>query len=915
MYTISHNHSKPRLLLYTILSGVLLVALLILIRQPASAQETSPISPLHPTFQLLDDAGESVLESGKPVSTMQTCGSCHDTEFIAEHSFHTSVGLDDYSDNGTVENGLPWDTSPGYFGKWNPLTYRTLTPRGSATVDLTTADWIKLFGARHVGGGPAVFSRSGFPLASLAADAGNVETSTIDPETGEAAAWNWQDSGTVEMNCFLCHLSNPNNDARIAALQAGSFKWASSATLLGTGIISQEDGNWNWNADAFDSDGYLTVEFVTIQDPTNENCGQCHGVVHMDLSTPLTLDQASLAEWTTGTTGQVISPQRLSDSGLNLSGKESLSRSWDIHTERVVACTDCHYSLNNPVYYQDLSESKPGHLIFDPRRIDIGEYLQRPLHQFAKGQSAQGTVAPDLDNTLRRCESCHSVDATHDWLPYKDKHVSSLSCESCHIPFIYAPTRQDVDWTVLQLDGSPATTLRGVDGEISSNSLINGYTPVLLSRQGNDGGQLLAPYNLVSSWFWVYGEPAQPVRLLDLQAAWFDGDSYQSDILAAFDADGNNKLDAEELRIDTAEKEALIQSRLQALGLENPRIIGEVQPYSINHDVTNGQWATKDCDTCHTEESRIAQPMLLANQMPGGVMPTFVTDSNTAFSGELVTTDDGKLYYQPQTAADDLYVLGHNNVSLIDRAGLFIFLATIVGVITHGGLRFFAARRRPVHEPELQEVYMYGVYERLWHWLQTTAILILIVTGLVIHKPHLFGGFSFKYMVQVHNVLAAVLVVNAALAVFYHLASGEIRQYLPQPRGFFSQTITQATFYIRGIFKGDEHPFDKTVDRKLNPLQQITYFSILNVLLPLQMLTGIFMWGVQRWPEVAAKLGGLPFLAPFHTIIAWLFATFIVGHVYLTTTGHKPMAGIKSMIMGWDELEVHQSSQAPATGD
>jgi hypothetical protein len=29
-------------------------------------------------------------------------------------------------------------------------------------------------------------------------------------------------------------------------------------------------------------------------------------------------------------------------------------------------------------------------------------------------------------------------------------------------------------------------------------------------------------------------------------------------------------------------------------------------------------------------------------------------------------------------------------------------------------------------------------------------------------------------------------------------------------------------------------------------------------------------------------------------------------HVYLTTTGHAPLAGIKSMMMGWDELEVHQ---------
>ena len=55
----------------------------------------------------------------------------------------------------------------------------------------------------------------------------------------------------------------------------------------------------------------------------------------------------------------------------------------------------------------------------------------------------------------------------------------------------------------------------------------------------------------------------------------------------------------------------------------------------------------------------------------------------------------------------------------------------------------------------------------------------------------------------------------------------------------------------------------------------------------------------------AAALGGLPFLAPFHTLVAWAFVAFIIAHVYLTTTGHTPMAGIKSMIVGWDDVEVH----------
>jgi thiosulfate reductase cytochrome b subunit len=67
------------------------------------------------------------------------------------------------------------------------------------------------------------------------------------------------------------------------------------------------------------------------------------------------------------------------------------------------------------------------------------------------------------------------------------------------------------------------------------------------------------------------------------------------------------------------------------------------------------------------------------------------------------------------------------------------------------------------------------------------------------------------------------------------------------------------------------------------------------------------MWGVQRWPSLAGMLGGLPFLAPFHTLIAWTFAAFIVGHVYLTTTGGpRPLDSIKAMVTGWEDVEIHE---------
>jgi hypothetical protein len=271
------------------LTAVLLVAQQTLAQDGTPAEPTPTGPPLHPTFALLDANGNNVLQSGEPVSTMNTCGSCHDTEFIAGTALTPMPGLSEMYAPGETGNGRSWEISSGTFGKWNPLLYHTLTPEGDGTVDLTTPGWLMFFSERHVGGGPAVTSRTGQPLLSLAPDASSLDASVIDPATGELVAWDWQESGVAEMDCFLCHLPDADNGARIATMQSGDFKWASTATLSGTDVVELlADGRFQYNPAAFDENGLLQDGFVNVQDPGNASCGSCHGVVHTDLNTPLT---------------------------------------------------------------------------------------------------------------------------------------------------------------------------------------------------------------------------------------------------------------------------------------------------------------------------------------------------------------------------------------------------------------------------------------------------------------------------------------------------------------------------------------------------------------------------------------------------------------------------------------------------
>ena len=664
---------------------------------------------------------------------------------------------------------------------------------------------------------------------------------------------------------------------------------------------------WQWNPDAFQENGELAPEYITLRDPTSTNCGHCHGAVH-ESSDPLICEDIKATDWNSMRTGQIYSGQRLSDSGMNMAGKEDLYLPWDIHAERNLKCTDCHYSLNNPDYQEESDLTRPAYLTYDPRRQNIGEYLYRPSHQFAKGDTAQHTLAPEYSDSMRRCEGCHDTEITHDWLPYKETHMNAVSCESCHIPKMYTAALEQNDWTVVTPEGEAGTTHRGVEGECGNpRDLMIGYLPVLLPQEDTEGNTKLAPFNLITSWYWVHDAPERPVRIEDLKAVYLDGDNYQADVLAAFDANQDGRSDETELRLDSDAKTALIQQRLEELGLENPRIKGEVQPYNISHNVVSGDWATQDCDACHSDDSRIAHPMLLGPYVPGGVTPGFVNNTNVSWTGDFHTDDSGALFYTPNVAAENLYLPGHNRIWWVDVIGWLAVLGVLLGIIVHAGYRLYQAARRPRKEPQLKEVYMYTFYERLWHWTQAIVILLLIATGIVIHRPDLFGWADFSLMAPVHNALAILLVLNAVFAAFYHFASGQIKQYLPEPRGFFGRGIKQVDFYLRGIFQGEEHPFEKTPEHKLNPLQQVTYFAILNILLPVQIITRLLMFGTRWWPQWALWL---PFLAPLHTLVAWFFVAFVILHVYLTTTGPTPTADLEGMITGWDKVEVHEHPAA-----
>jgi octaheme c-type cytochrome (tetrathionate reductase family) len=441
-----------------------------------------------------------------------------------------------------------------------------------------------------------------------------------------------------QMNCFLCHIAQPDHANRLESIQSGEPDWSVTATLTNTGLVEKTDTGYLWNKQHVAEDGEAELHLLPVSET---NCGACHGRVHNG-SDPLLIQLGNNKEWTTEKTGQVFSPQRISQSAMNLQNKDQLNMSWDVHAERLVSCGDCHYSRVRP-------ERLPG---------DAAK-----LRDDSSG------------DTRRRCESCHSLTGTHTWLPEQDKHFKAVTCESCHVPELQMAAQQTIDATVVQLDGRPQTSYRGVSGDIqnAATAFIRGYKPLL--RVGTDvhGDHKVLPYNLVTRWFWEDQDSGTEIASDALSCVWISNGNYREEIMQSFDANRDGQLDSNELRLDSDSKVALIKERLQAKGVENPAIRGEVRAYHIHHNVRHGDLVNRDCTRCHVEDEQATTAFTLSPFRPGNTTPSLEADTtNIVLDGQLKTNDAGVLQFVPATDVAQSYrtLANSNNTERTDEADI-----------------------------------------------------------------------------------------------------------------------------------------------------------------------------------------------------------------------------------------------------
>jgi thiosulfate reductase cytochrome b subunit len=196
-----------------------------------------------------------------------------------------------------------------------------------------------------------------------------------------------------------------------------------------------------------------------------------------------------------------------------------------------------------------------------------------------------------------------------------------------------------------------------------------------------------------------------------------------------------------------------------------------------------------------------------------------------------------------------------------------------------------------------QRVYIFKRFERFWHWTQAALIIFMMLTGFEVHGTYtLFGWAKAAHL---HTNAAWALVGLWVFAIFWHFTTGEWKQYIPT----LEKVDVMLKYYVTGIFTDAPHPFRTTPLLKHNPLQRLAYLFVKLLINPLIWISG-FAYLFYR-DLGAIGLGGIA-LAPIalvHTAAAFLMLIFFIAHVYLTTAGHTPMAHIKAMITGYEDVE------------
>jgi Ni/Fe-hydrogenase b-type cytochrome subunit len=218
-------------------------------------------------------------------------------------------------------------------------------------------------------------------------------------------------------------------------------------------------------------------------------------------------------------------------------------------------------------------------------------------------------------------------------------------------------------------------------------------------------------------------------------------------------------------------------------------------------------------------------------------------------------------------------------------------------------------------------IFRHRLSTRVWHWINAVTVFIMLMSGLMIFNAHprLYWGqyganfdnawlelprfpgwatlpstYNLSLARQWHLAFAWVLVIGFLFYCARSLWNGHFKRDIVLTKAEIAPSHLWADIKKHARF--DFH----SVDARYNPLQKIAYGSILFILLPLIILTGLTMSpGMDAaWPWLLSVFGGRQSARSIHFLCAGGIVAFIGIHLALVIFA-GPINEIRSMITGW----------------
>ena len=216
--------------------------------------------------------------------------------------------------------------------------------------------------------------------------------------------------------------------------------------------------------------------------------------------------------------------------------------------------------------------------------------------------------------------------------------------------------------------------------------------------------------------------------------------------------------------------------------------------------------------------------------------------------------------------------------------------------------------------PQAQEaIYVYEMPVRIWHWVNATAIIVLMVTGYLIAKPlptmpgEASDHFLMGYIRFTHFAAAYIFAIGFLARLYWAWWGNH------HARQLFTLPILRKNLWSEALFELRWYLFLEPEPRKYaghNPLAQMVMFTVLVFNTIFMIVTGFALYsegeGKGGWADtlfgwVIPMMGQSQDVHTWHHLGMWVMVLFMMTHIYVAIREDimSRQSLISTMISGW----------------